>query len=155
MGIASPRASGTICHFTMCGGPCTYCARPRPRARTFASLLDHGPFDAGVSATFIGARGTVGIEAWCIIILLPCVFRQKKFVMLLPVLTAPCIALLAGEPYANFVDPYLELVMQKLPNMVAIVALMTIFLGGFPTMILCLTMCQLLIRLHKIDKVRF
>mmetsp|Transcript_93826 Transcript_93826/g.186107 ORF Transcript_93826/g.186107 Transcript_93826/m.186107 type:complete len:391 (+) Transcript_93826:74-1246(+) len=121
----------------------------------FASLLDHGPFDTGVSATFIGARGTVGIEVWCILILLPFVFRQRKFAMLLPVLAVPCIAVLAGEPYASFVDPYSELLMKQLPNLVAIVSLLTIFLGGFPTMILCLTMCQLLIRIHKLDKVRF
>jgi len=121
----------------------------------FASLVDHGPFDVGVSATFIGARGTVGIEAWCILILLPTVFRKIKFTILLLLLAAPCIALLAGDPYASFVEPYSEAIMHKLPNMVAIFSLLTIFLGGFPTMILCLTMCQLLIRIHKLDKVRF
>mmetsp|Transcript_3701 Transcript_3701/g.11652 ORF Transcript_3701/g.11652 Transcript_3701/m.11652 type:complete len:399 (-) Transcript_3701:94-1290(-) len=122
---------------------------------SLGAFLAGGLLDARVSPTVARARVTVGMEAWCLLMLLPCAFKRKRFAALVPLLVAPCIALAMGGPTAAVLEPYLSVITQRLSFCLALMCLFMVFMGGFPTMLLCLMMTQMLIRIHKLDEAKF
>ncbi|CAE8625081.1 unnamed protein product, partial [Polarella glacialis] len=99
--------------------------------------------------------GALGMEVWCVLVLLPFMLRKRRQPMQLLALAWPCIALLVGGASAAPLEPYLELALQKSGLAVAILSILTIFMGGFPTMISSLALVQALMAIHKLDQAKF
>jgi len=114
---------------------------------SIAAFFDLSKRGADVDA----CRAAVLMEAWSILMTLPAAVKKRRFRLLIPLLVMPCFMLVRGGPPAAMLEPYLELASRRLAMAVAMMSLFLVFMGGFPTLLLCLTLGQLLSRIHKVQ----
>lgn len=109
-------------------------------------------FEVGAHAA---SRGALIIKAWSVLILIPTAFKSKRFMLLIPVMALPCIVLALDGPLALQMAPFLEAGIQRIGIVVAVMSMLMVFLGGFPTMLAVLLMFQGLSRVHRLDVVKY
>jgi len=103
----------------------------------------------------LGLRCSLALEVWCLLWLVPCALRQRRFALLLPVLALPCVALAEGGHWAALAEPFVDKAIMHVNNAAAVAAFMLIFMGGFATLMACMGMVKLLSEIHNLDKVKF
>uniref|UniRef100_A0A7S0A572 Uncharacterized protein n=1 Tax=Pyrodinium bahamense TaxID=73915 RepID=A0A7S0A572_9DINO len=108
----------------------------------------------GVSTELASARATMAMEAWSMSVLMPAAFAKRRFTTILPILALPCLILASHGPGVELMEPYLDLAAGRMAFCTAVMALVVLFLGGFPTMVLVIGLGQLLIWIHKLDTLK-
>mmetsp|Transcript_23154 Transcript_23154/g.65332 ORF Transcript_23154/g.65332 Transcript_23154/m.65332 type:complete len:429 (-) Transcript_23154:120-1406(-) len=109
----------------------------------------------GVSANVCAARCMMALEAWAFLALAPHISIRRHMILLGGLLFAPCVCIVMGGPALAPLEPYLELAGPRLSIAVAVVTLCTVFMGGFPTMMAVILLAQVLIRIHKLDTMKY
>lgn len=106
------------------------------------------------SSTLTSVRGTLALEAWTVLMLLPCAAKSARARLLIPILATPCIALAMGGSTAAMIEPYLEVATQRVSMCVSILSLMLVFLGGFSTMIVFMALAQAILHIHSLSTMK-
>lgn len=111
-------------------------------------------FLSGTTAT-LAARGTLLLEAWSFLSLLPCALRRRGLRRLtVPVLLLPIAAVMAGGPAAAALETHAAQAINRLTIACAGVSLVLVFMGGILSMFSLIFLMQLFLRIHKLEKIR-
>lgn len=107
------------------------------------------------SASVAAVQGALGLEALCVVLLLPCLVRRARMIPLTALLLVPIAALVVGGPAAKILEVYMPpQTLHKAAIGVAILAVLLVFTGGILTMVSFLFVLQALAYIHKLDKMR-
>eukprot|EP00929_Paragymnodinium_shiwhaense_P112154 TRINITY_DN80409_c0_g1_i1.p1 TRINITY_DN80409_c0_g1~~TRINITY_DN80409_c0_g1_i1.p1 ORF type:complete len:418 (-),score=126.23 TRINITY_DN80409_c0_g1_i1:46-1299(-) len=123
------------------------------RLSSKALLGDNLPdfFKAGGSAV-VAARGVLLLEALCLLVALPCALRKTGLgKLILPLLVTPSVYVLTAD--ASFAIEFDEAT-RKVSMAMVLVSMTMVFMGGLMTMLVCIGIVQLLIRIHNIEKMK-
>mmetsp|Transcript_123191 Transcript_123191/g.349072 ORF Transcript_123191/g.349072 Transcript_123191/m.349072 type:complete len:288 (-) Transcript_123191:391-1254(-) len=123
----------------------------------WSQVLEGGVLVEGGRAAVAGVQGALAMEAWSVLVLLPCALKRRRLVVLLPLLVAPVVVLATGRPASALavLDAHAALSTHRLAITVAFMSLMMLFLGGFSIMFMYMLLAQILIRIHHLDKIKF
>jgi len=101
-------------------------------------------------------RGTICMEACCVILLLPCVLSRRRLIFVLLCLQLPLL-IVTMEGQISSALPHIDVVRgaEMLAICMGVVSFMQLFLGGFSSMLSCLVVIQVLARIHRLDQMRF
>ncbi|CAE7802203.1 amtB [Symbiodinium sp. CCMP2456] len=94
---------------------------------------------------------TLGLESWCLAVLLLILIRRPRKMLLLAAMTYPCIALAQGPPASQNFEAFVAPALQRGPIVMAVVSALLVFMGGFPTMLCSLVLIQALLFIHGLD----
>jgi len=109
----------------------------------------------GSNESTFAAQGMIAMEAWCVLVLLPCMLRSRRHLSMLTLLVAPCFLLAQEGRTAAKMEVYLEPAAFRLGNAVCVMAIVLVFLGGVPTMLAVCLLAQVIAWVHKLDKAKF
>ncbi|CAE7665917.1 AMT1-1 [Symbiodinium pilosum] len=94
---------------------------------------------------------TLGLDAWCLAVLLLIVLRRPRKLVLLAAFAYPCIALARGAPNSQPFEIYVSPALVHSPTVMAVTSALLIFMGGFPTMLSSILLVQVLYFVHGLD----
>ncbi|CAE7456121.1 Ammonium transporter 1 member 1 [Symbiodinium microadriaticum] len=94
---------------------------------------------------------TLGLESWCLAVLLLILIRRPRKMLFLAAMTYPCIALAQGPPASQNFEAFVAPALQRGPIVMAVASALLVFMGGFPTMLCSLVLIQALLFIHGLD----
>jgi len=124
---------------------------------SLADLLHEGLFHpTGTGKASIAAvQGEIGLEALCVVLLLPCLVRRARMLPLTALLLAPIAALVIGGPAAKMLEVYMPpKALHNFAIALGVLAVLLVFTGGILTMVSFLFVLQALAYIHKLDQMR-
>mmetsp|Transcript_140636 Transcript_140636/g.437399 ORF Transcript_140636/g.437399 Transcript_140636/m.437399 type:complete len:396 (-) Transcript_140636:216-1403(-) len=118
-----------------------------------SDLLKDGLFE--VKAGHMVPRSVIAMDLWSMLVLLPTAFSKRRFMMILPFLALPCLWLASDGPIPSLIEPHVELIIGRIVFCTAVVSFIVVFMGGLPTMTILILLAQALMKIHKLDKLKY